>query len=430
MSADAAPTPVRADQPRRCRRRPISAGAPRPSELLRAFFLAGLLFIAAAALAGILHAAVGGDSLHWLALHLLFLGGISQLVLGAGQFFVCAFLATDPPPRPLIAAQLGAWNTGTVLVAIGVPSGATMLIEAGGAAIAAGLILFGLALRWMERRSLQRAPWALRWYQASAVCLGLGALVGVLMARGTPWSHGDLLGAHLALNLAGWIGTAIIGTLHTFFPSLTQTQLRFPRLQRPTYILWLLGVGEIAVGAAFTSRAVLATGWMDLLLAAALLCTNLLASLRVAPRPVSLPARLLALGQTFLLAGLGIALIATIRAGASGPFTGTSRQILAVLLLAGWIGLTVTGSLLHLLAILARIRHFTLAMPRPRPARDRLLTGAVAGALILLATSKVTSMTSVRIPAAALTLGVAALLCSKLIALAVRALARQRTSRS
>jgi len=72
------------------------------------------------------------------------------------------------------------------------------------------------------------------------------------MARGTPWSHGDLLGAHLAFNLAGWFGTAIIGTLHTSFPSLTETQLRYPRLQRSTYILWLLGVVELAVGAAFT----------------------------------------------------------------------------------------------------------------------------------------------------------------------------------
>jgi hypothetical protein len=82
------------------------------------------------------------------------------------------------------------------------------------------------------------------------------ALTGV--ARG---SHGNLLGAHLTLNLAGGLGTAIIGSLHTFFPSLTQTQLRFPRLQRPTYVFWLLGVCELAVGAAFSGRAVLAVGW-------------------------------------------------------------------------------------------------------------------------------------------------------------------------
>ncbi len=142
-------------------------------------------------------------------------------MLGAGQFFVCAFLATDPPPRRLIWAQLAAWNVGTMLVAVGVPTATSGLVDGGGALIAAGLVLFAAALRGMQRRSLQRAPWALRWYQASAVCLGVGALAGVLMARDTPWPYGSLLGAHLALNLGGWFGTAIIGTLHTFFPSLT-----------------------------------------------------------------------------------------------------------------------------------------------------------------------------------------------------------------
>lgn len=356
------------------------------------------------------------------------LGGISQLVLGAGQFFVCAFLATDPPPRQLIAAQLATWNVGTVLVAVGVPTGVSVLVEAGGGLIAAGLVLFAVALRWMERHSLQHAPWALRWYQASAACLGLGALIGVLMARGTSWSHGDLLGAHLALNLAGWLGTAIIGTLHTFFPSLTQTQLRFPRLQRPTYILWLLGVIELAIGAAFTSGAVLAAGWTELLTAAALLCANLLASLRIAPRPLVLPARLLALAQTFLLAGLAIALAATMRAGVNGPFTGTWRQVLAVLLVAGWIGLTVTGALLHLLTILARIRRFTLAMPRPQPTLDRLITTGAASAVILLALSKTAAMTLLRLPSSVLTLTVVALLSMRLIGLAARALGPQRTA--
>lgn len=140
----------------------------------------------------------------------------------AGQFFVCAFLATDPPPRRLVHAQLVAWNAGTALVAIGVPSDTTVLVEPGGGLIATGLVLFALALRFMERRSLQRPPWALRWYQASAACLGLGALLGVLMASGTPWSHGSLLGAHLALNLAGWLGTAIVAPF-------TRSSRRSPR---------------------------------------------------------------------------------------------------------------------------------------------------------------------------------------------------------
>ena len=52
-------------------------------------------------------------------------------------------------------------------------------------------------------------------------------------ARGVSWSHGDLLGAHLALTLAGWLGIAIIGPLHTFFRSLTQHSFAIPASSRP-----------------------------------------------------------------------------------------------------------------------------------------------------------------------------------------------------
>ena len=142
----------------RCRPRPIDPRSPRPSELPRAFFAAGLMAIVAAAAVGVAFTVTGRGWLHWLALHLLFLGGVSQLVLGAGQFFTCAFLATDPPPRTLVAGQLAVWNAGTILVAVGVPTGSTALVEAGAALIGAGLVLFAWALAWMKRRSVQRAP--------------------------------------------------------------------------------------------------------------------------------------------------------------------------------------------------------------------------------------------------------------------------------
>jgi hypothetical protein len=410
---------------RRCRRRTTSPGSARPSEVLRTFFLSGLLYIGASAAAGVAYALSGGDRLHWLALHLLFLGGISQLVLGAGQFFVCAFLATDPPPRGLIAAQMLTWNAGTLLVAVGVPTAHPGLVEAGGALIASGLLLFAVALAGMERRSLQRAPWALRWYQASAGCLGLGALLGVLMARGTAWSHGSLLGAHLALNLAGWLGTAILGTLHTFFPSLTQTRLRYQRLQTPTYLLWLLGVTELAVAAAFASDLLMVAGWGALLASAALLCVNLFASLRDAARPLALPARLLALGQAFLAVGLILALAATIDGGASAPFQGGASGALAALLLAGWIGLTVAGSLLHLLAVLRRIRRFNFTMPAPRPARDRALSGAAATGVSALALSHAPGLAGLSGPASVVMLIAAAILARQVLTLALGTVARK-----
>jgi nitrite reductase (NO-forming) len=410
-------------QPRRCRRRVVDPSGPRPSALLAVFFAAGLAFAAAGAGAGLAFALTGAAWLHWVALHLLFVGGVSQLVLGAGQFFTCAFLATSPTPRWLVQAQLAVWNIGTLFVAVGVPTGVTLLSDVGGGLVAVGLVLFAGALRGMQRRSLQQARWAVRWYQACAACLGIGVLVGIAMARGTPWPYGSLLGAHLALNLAGWIGTAIVGTLHTFFPSLTQTRLRLPRLQGPTFALWLLGVAGLAIGTAFDGDAVVASGWLALAVATGLLSTNLLASLSAAPGILALPARLVALGQLWLPAGVSVALAATVTGGAAAPFAAPVRGALAVLFLAGWIGLTVGGALLHLLAVLARVRRFAIAMPEPRAARDRIVVSAAATGIGALALANVPGLERVAGPAAVLTVMVALGLGVRIAVLAARAIA-------
>jgi nitrite reductase (NO-forming) len=251
---------------------------------------------------------------------------------------------------------------------------------------------------------------------------GLGALIGVLLARGTPWSAGSLLGAHLALNLGGWLGMAIVGTLHTFFPSLTQTRLRSPALQGPTFVLWLLGVAQLTFGAAFGTQVLVASGWLSLALATCLLAINLGASLHAARRTLTLPAQLIALAQAFLAAGLLFALAVTISNGPREALLGDQRNVLAVLLLAGWIGLTVSGALLHLLAVLARVRSFSRAMPTPAPVRDPALTLAAGVGISALALSHVPSLDALGGPASIILLTVLALLSVRVLVLAVRAL--------
>lgn len=69
-------------------------------------FAAAIAILLAAVVASLLGRMEFVAQGRWLALHLAFLGGVSQLVLGAGPFFVTASLATQPPRRGLIGAQL------------------------------------------------------------------------------------------------------------------------------------------------------------------------------------------------------------------------------------------------------------------------------------------------------------------------------------
>src|SRR5581483_10499397 len=78
----------------------------------------------------------------------------------------------------------------------------------------------------------------------------------------------------------------------------------------PTFWLWLAGVVLLAAGAAFGSTAAVAAGLAGLLAAAACLALNLIASLRGGQTALTLPARLIAVAQCFLAAGLVTALAA------------------------------------------------------------------------------------------------------------------------
>ena len=397
-------------------------GGLRPTDLLAMFFLAGLAFMLAGGVVAVLAAAgVLGPYGHWLALHLVLLGGVSQLILGAGQFFSTAFLATDPPARRMVRAQSATWSAGTILVAVGVPTGASTLTDIGGAAVIVGLGLFATALWRLEQRSLQRARWAVRWYYAGAASLGLGAVLGILIARGIAWPYGSLLGAHLALNLVGWMGTAIVGTLHTFYPSLTHTLLSRPRLQGPTFAAWTLGVAALATGYALDAGGAIVLGWAGLAIAATLLAVNLGGCARAAQRPLGLSARLVGIAQAFLVAGLLVALAAIVVDGPDAPLYGTSRAVLAVLLLAGWVALTVAGSLLHLLSVLHRVRHLTRSMPAPRPGPDRLLTALAATAVAALALSRVPGLQDLGAPAVIAVVAAAAVIAVRILTLAAGA---------
>lgn len=406
---------------RRCRK-VVAADGLRPSDLLAAFFGLGIAFLLSAAVVAVIYAVGGWTPGRWLALHLAFVGGVSQLVLGASQFFVGAFLATTPPRRALVRGQLMAWNVGAVLVAAGVTWRYEPATDAGAVLLLLGLLLLAAGLRSMQRRSLQRVRWAARWYYACAAFLALGVIAGVLLARGAASPLGSLLGAHLALNVAGWFGTAIVGTLHTFYPSLTQTRLRFPRLQPPAFAAWVSGTAALAAGYGFGTAWLAVAGWVGLTLGGALLAINLLASTRQAPSPLSLPARLVAVGQCFLVAGLLVGLVAALGQAPQAPVTGAERSAVAVLLLAGWLGMTVLGSLLHLLSVLVRVRDLTRALPQPSQIRDGTLAALAAAGVLGVAAARLLSLEPLAAPAAGAVILAYLLLMGRVVILAARAL--------
>jgi hypothetical protein len=97
---------------------------------------------------------------------------------------------------------------------------------------------------------------------------------------------------------------------------------------------------------------------------------------------------------------------------------------MAVLLLAGWLGLTVLGSLLHLLTVLRRVRDLGRPLPAPRPAADRMVTALAAGGVGIFAAGRLLPLDAVVIPGALMLLAVYLLLAARILATTGHVLAR------
>lgn len=342
---------------RRCPRRAGRESGPRPTDHLLAHFLSGLAFLLAAGVTATVGTAVGLPRSSWLALHLAFVGGISQLILGAAPFFAGALLAAEASPPVLFRLGILTWNAGALTVAVGYVTSAAAVIAAGAVLLGGGLAVYVARLERMRRRSLQRAPLAIAWYEGAAAALVCAGTIGTLLATGLFAGDGDTVGTHALLAVGGWFGGTIVGTLHTFFPSLTDTRLRWPRLEVIALLGWYPGLGALAAGYFSGSLALVTAGWFVCLVAASALLANVLGCLSQRRSPLRLPAWLVAHGQLFCVLALLWGLIQTLSGNPGGSAVAVPRDaVFALSALAGWIGLTVAGSLLHLLDVLARVR--------------------------------------------------------------------------
>jgi hypothetical protein len=102
---------------------------------------------------------------------------------------------------------------------------------------------------------------------------------------------------------------------------------------------------------------------------------------------------------------------------------GSARAAAAVLLLAGWVGLTVLGSLLHLLSVLRQVR--SLPSPRPAPSSgmaDPYLAPAALAGVVALATAELAGLAALAQAGAAVVLAVYAVAGVRVVGLAVGAL--------
>jgi hypothetical protein len=146
---------------------------------------AGLSFLAASAGVAAWHMAEGVPHGWWLASFLGLVGGIAQLLLGAGH----GALAGSTPPIRAGSSRRHAvlWNAGTLLVPLGVLADARLAVVLGSALLIAALGGSSLEVLAARRARGGRTPRWQRAYVALLTCLGASVIVGTALAWDRPW---------------------------------------------------------------------------------------------------------------------------------------------------------------------------------------------------------------------------------------------------
>ena len=166
-------------------------------------------------------------------------------ILVWGQHFTEALLKTrlGPESRPQQVLRIRVLTAGFVVTIAGMLPGWPWLVVVGALTISVALVWYAMSLGSQLRASLApRFAFTVKTYQGAALLLPVGAVLGAVMAfsPGEPW-QGRLLLAHQIVNVLGFVGLTITGTLLTLWPTVLRTRLDPTQAARASR--GLLGMG-------------------------------------------------------------------------------------------------------------------------------------------------------------------------------------------
>lgn len=291
----------------------------------------------------------------WLLVHLLGLGAASNAVLVWSRHFADALLRRPPATsRRPEALRLVVFNAGAVAVVAGMLGRWWPLVLAGSVTVAVIAAIHAVILVRHLRAALpSRFGETVRFYIVAAALLPLGAGLGAAMANDAlPGTlHERFVVAHAGVNLFGWMGLTVLGTLVTLWPTMLRTRVaqRVETAARHGLPVLAAGLGAGVAGAIMGSTGLAAAGALTYLAAAVYVLEPHLAEIR-RRTPADFATMSVLAGVTWFLVSAAYVAVAlatapgcTAAAGRIGTATG--------ILLAGFLVQVLLGALTYLLPV-------------------------------------------------------------------------------
>lgn len=301
----------------------------------------------------------------WLLVHLLGLGAAGNAILIWSRHFADALLRRPPDPaKTAEALRISAFNAGTVAVIAGMLGRWWPVVLAGGIVVGAVALVHGATLLRQLRTALPaRFAVTVRYYVAATACLAVGAGLVVAMANSAlPGDiHERFVVAHAAVNLFGWVGLTVVGTLVTLWPTMLRTRMAagVEVAARRGLPALLAALAVAAGGAVAGSPPIAGAGALGYLGALGFVLRPHLDEIR-RKRPGDFATLSVLAGVTWLIGSLALAAVALATAP-TWPAAVAAAGDLTAPVLAGFLVQVLLGSLTYLTSVVMGGRAADLA---------------------------------------------------------------------
>jgi nitrite reductase (NO-forming) len=291
----------------------------------------------------------------WLLIHLLLLGAVSHSILVWSRHFADALLRTSPGPgdRRAQSVRLLLLNAGVVAVLTGVVGEVWPVTVAGASSVAIAVVWHGAAFVGQLRRALPaRFAVTVHYYVAAAGLLPVGLVLGTLLARGIGGArHEQLMVAHVAVNVLGWMGLTVVGTLLTLWPTMLRTRMAPDAEQAARRALPLLVLAVLVTAGASLAGLlpVVAAGLLGYAGALGLAARPFVTAARAKP-PTSYPTWSVLAGVGWLAAAL-VTLAVALGTAPSWTVAGDRFGLVTPVLAAGFGAQVLLGALSYLVPV-------------------------------------------------------------------------------
>ena len=343
----------------------------------------------------------------WLLVHLLLLGAVTNAVFVWSAHFADALLRrrTTIGSRRWQAVRLIALNVGVISVVAGMVGDQWILTLVGSVVVGAAAMAHGIVLALQARVALaSRFGATVRYYICASMALPVGAGLGAILARDPvePWK-GRLVVAHVTLNLLGWIGLTVMGTLVTLWPTMLRTRIAAgAELVARQALQILVASVVVTVGGALAGVQVLAAIGVAAYLGGVVWAVRPLARVTVAKAPAAY-ATWSVMAAVLWLTGSLLGLVTVLVTSPTWSVVTDRLGLLVIPLAAGFAAQVLLGALSYLVPVVLGGGPTTVRGTQARIDRANTLRALIINVGLIICVLPVPSL--VRGPVSVLVLG-------------------------